>query len=118
MVDFSSTCGFFPLQVYHALNLLELSGYIEYTEEEDESTFPATARITYTHPRLKKKDLVIPPSVYEERRERAKKRIEKVKEYMGRKDICRSRLLLAYFGEMDTKDCGCCDICLSKNDSG
>ena len=118
MVDFSSACGFFPLQVYHALNLLELSGYIEYTEEEDESTFPATARITYTHPRLKKKDLVIPPSVYEERRERAKKRIEKVKEYMGREDICRSRLLLAYFGEMDTEDCGCCDICLSKNDSG
>ena len=37
---------------------------------------------------------------------------------MGREDICRSRLLLAYFGEMDTKDCGCCDICLSKNDSG
>ena len=47
-----------------------------------------------------------------------KKRISKVVEYMNGIHICRSRLLLSYFGEKNTEDCGCCDVCLSKNDSG
>lgn len=27
-------------------------------------------------------------------------------------------MLISYFGEKDASDCGCCDVCLSKNDSG
>ena len=67
---------------------------------------------------MEKKALVIPPSVYEERFERMKKRISKVVEYMDGERVCRNRLLLSYFGEKNMEDCGCCDICLSKNDSG
>ena len=39
LTDFYSTCQFPPLQVHHALKLLELSGYIEYCEGMDESSF-------------------------------------------------------------------------------
>ena len=67
---------------------------------------------------MEKETLILPPSAYEERRERMKKRISKVVEYMDGEHICRSRLLLSYFGEKDAEDCGSCDICLSKNDSG
>jgi ATP-dependent DNA helicase RecQ len=27
-------------------------------------------------------------------------------------------MLLVYFGETNSKDCGCCDVCLRKNESG
>lgn len=118
LADFCSACQLPPLQVHHALKLLELSGYIEYSEAVDESSSPTASRITYTYPRMEKETLILPPSAYEERRERMKKRISKVVEYMDGEHICRSRLLLSYFGEKDAEDCGCCDICLSKNDSG
>ena len=118
LADFCSACQLPPLQVHHALKLLELSGYIEYSEAVDESSSPTASRITYPHPRMEKETLILPPSAYEERRERMKKRISKVVEYMDGEHICRSRLLLSYFGEKDAEDCGCCDICLSKNDSG
>ena len=118
LTDFYSTCQLPPLQIHHALKLLELSGYIEYCEAIDESSFQTAPQITYTHPRVRTNVLIIPSSAYEERRERMKKRISKVVEYMNGVHICRSRLLLSYFGEKNTEDCGCCDVCLSKNDSG
>ena len=118
LTDFYSTCQLPPLQIHHALKLLELSGYIEYCEAMDESSFQTAPQITYTHPRVQKNALIIPSSAYEKRRERMKKRISKVVEYMNGIHICRSRLLLSYFGEKNTEDCGCCDVCLSKNDSG
>ena len=118
LTDFYSTCQLPPLQIHHALKLLELSGYIEYCEAIDESSFQTAPQITYTHPRVQKNALIIPSSAYEKRRERMKKRISKVVEYMNGVHICRSRLLLSYFGEKNTEDCGCCDVCLSKNDSG
>jgi len=118
LTDFYSTCQLPPLQIHHALKLLELSCYIEYCEAMDESSFQTAPQITYTHPRVQKNALIIPSSAYEKRRERMKKRISKVVEYMNGVHICRSRLLLSYFGEKNTEDCGCCDVCLSKNDSG
>ena len=118
LTDFYSTCQLPPLQIHHALKLLELSGYIEYCEAIDESSFQTASQITYTHPRVQKNALIIPSSAYEKRRKRMKKRISKVVEYMNGVHICRSRLLLSYFGEKNTEDCGCCDVCLSKNDSG
>ena len=33
-------------------------------------------------------------------------------------DLCRSRKLLAYFGETETAPCGACDVCLRKHPSG
>ena len=44
-------------------------------------------------------------------------RIEKVLEYINEERVCRSRMLLSYFGEEDSAPCGCCDVCLSKHES-
>ena len=30
---------------------------------------------------------------------------------MNTDNQCRSRQLLSYFGEEDSHDCGCCDVC-------
>ncbi|MDD2300091.1 MAG: RecQ family zinc-binding domain-containing protein, partial [Fermentimonas sp.] len=46
------------------------------------------------------------------------KRIHSIIDYAANSDVCRSRMLLVYFGETDSKDCGCCDVCLKRNESG
>ena len=77
-----------------------------------------TPLIIYTRTREEIKYLSIPRSAYEERKERFESRINRVMEYINENRICRSRMLISYFGEKGTSDCGCCDVCLAKNDSG
>ncbi|MFM8489366.1 MAG: RecQ family zinc-binding domain-containing protein, partial [Bacteroidota bacterium] len=48
------------------------------------------------------------------RRERAEERVRQAIRYAGERR-CRSQLLLAYFGEHDSKPCGICDICTGRN---
>lgn len=74
--------------------------------------------IIYSQPRVDIKYLNIPQLVYEDRKEKFEKRIGSMIQYIEREDICRSRILLAYFGEKDAKNCGQCDVCLAKNDIG
>ena len=56
--------------------------------------------------------LIIPPAVYDDLKARYVHRIDKMLEYATCDLICRSRLLLRYFGEDRTDDCGMCDVCL------
>lgn len=37
-----------------------------------------------------------------------------MEEYVTTENICRSRMLLRYFGEKNEHNCGQCDVCLSK----
>ena len=41
-----------------------------------------------------------------------------MKEYATEDDTCRSRFLLKYFGQEESKDCGTCDICRRKASDG
>lgn len=99
-------------EVYEMLKLLSKRHIIDYIP------YKKTPFVVYTQPRLAQKYVVIPKSVYEVRKERFTKRIEGITEYVERNDVCRSRMLLSYFGEKNSQDCGCCDVCLTKNDSG
>ena len=56
--------------------------------------------------------------VYEDRLTQYRERIHAMLHYAQSDDKCRSRQLLAYFGETTSHDCGQCDVCLSsaKND--
>ena len=69
--------------------------------------------ITYLQRREETERIVIPPTVYEERKAQYQKRIEAVIQYADNDSVCRSRQLLRYFGETDSQDCGQCDVCLS-----
>lgn len=42
------------------------------------------------------------------------KQFESVIHFISDKKQCKSRLLLDYFGETDTKDCGICSVCITK----
>lgn len=183
----------FPfLQAHHALKILELAGYIEYTDEIDlrsrirfliyrdelyalrldkdtdellhtilrnytgvfsddvyidESLLAArtgktrsevvemlialsrmhllryipqkkTPFIVFTTSREDTQFVSIPRTVYEERKKRFEKRINAMIEYVEQTDVCRSRMLLIYFGEKNPKECGICDVCVKKNETG
>lgn len=95
--------------VYEMLKTLAKKNILDYIPHKK------TPLIAYTRPRVESKYLNIPRLVNEERMERFEKRIMAMSHYAEQTDICRSGLLLSYFGEKDTAPCGVCDICLSKN---
>lgn len=64
--------------------------------------------------RVEPQYLMIPSSVYEDRRDALQHRINAVINYADDKSVCRQRIILDYFGENNTNDCGICDICRQK----
>lgn len=92
--------------IYEKLVFLSKIGVVKYIP------FKKTPFIVFTKDRQPLKYIVIPKSVYEERKERFEKRISAMLDYAQSKEFCRSRLLLDYFGEKNTTNCGCCDVCL------
>ncbi len=72
-----------------------------------------TPFITFTQDRVDKEEVVIPASIYEDRKDQFGKRIEAMIEYASHNDMCRSRMLLRYFGEQRSADCDICDVCVS-----
>ena len=72
-----------------------------------------TPYIIYTRERIDLHYLQIPRAVYEERKERYETRIHAMVEYVTSENVCRSRMLLRYFGEKNEHNCGQCDVCLS-----
>ena len=48
----------------------------------------------------------------------SEKRIKAMIDYADTDDKCRSRMLLYYFGEKNEHNCGQCDVCLKKHESG
>ena len=63
------------------------------------------------HDRLEPGNVALSPLRYRQLRESAHRRCEAMLSYAGETDLCRSRFLLAYFGQTESEDCGTCDIC-------
>ncbi|MDR1644797.1 MAG: RecQ family ATP-dependent DNA helicase [Tannerellaceae bacterium] len=108
----STRSGISRQEIYEILTRLSKCGIVSYIPKKKASF------IIYTRPREEQKHLVIPRSVYEERKERFEMRILRVLEYINEDHLCRSRMLLHYFGEKKSANCKRCDICLKKDDSG
>ena len=69
--------------------------------------------VTYKQRREESDLLVFPPEVYDKRKQEYTERIYAMINYAENDDICRSRLLLRYFGEKRSTDCGQCDVCIA-----
>ncbi len=73
--------------------------------------------VTFVQKRVDTSRLIIPPAVYEERKEKYAQRIETMKEYALSDKQCRSRMLLRYFGERNARPCQQCDTCRAQRSS-
>lgn len=92
-------------QVYQIFRSLSQQHIVSYIPSK------STPYIIYARERVEKERLVIPKAAYEDRKERLKTRIEAMLDYVQNKVTCRSRLLLSYFGEENSHNCGLCDVC-------
>lgn len=99
-------------QVYNILTTLSKRRIVDYIPHKK------TPYIIYTRERIDLRYLHIPPSIYEERKARYEARIKAMEEYVTTDNVCRSRMLLRYFGERNESDCTQCDICLNHNVTG
>ena len=72
-----------------------------------------TPYIIYTRERVEAQRIHISPGVYEHRKARYETRINAMLDYVTNDTVCRSRMLLDYFGERNEHNCGQCDTCIS-----
>ena len=99
-------------EVYHGLVQLAREGIIQYIPRKK------TPFLTLTREREDVQWVVLPREAYEKRRERYERRIQHMLYYAQENNVCRSRLLLTYFGERDAKPCGQCDVCRRSRKGG
>ena len=100
-------CGLTKPQVYMTLHSLTQKRILNFIPQKH------IPFIRYTQRRELSEHLVISPAIYDELKARYVQRIDKMLEYATSDLYCRSRLLLNYFGETRSSDCGICDVCLS-----
>jgi ATP-dependent DNA helicase RecQ len=108
----ASRTGLSNHQVYDILKMLSSHQIIHYIPAQ------ASPTITYTQNREDRQYLSIPQTIYEDRKNRLESRIKSVVNYASGDRICRSKLLLEYFGETKSDDCGHCDVCLEMKKKG
>jgi len=70
--------------------------------------------IMLKHNHLQPKNVNLSPDRYSRLKNSYSDRVEAMLDYVQEMDKCRSRFLLEYFGEMDSEDCGTCDICRAR----
>ncbi len=73
-----------------------------------------TSLLIFLEERLPESSLYLSPENYIKRKERYEKRLEAMLHYSYSTDTCRSVLLLNYFGQKGSVNCGQCDVCRNK----
>jgi len=94
--------------VHKILAQFEQEGILKYC--------PRTNRgnIIYLSARYNSKNLPLSKTHFEERKSLLKNKLKSINGYLSNTEVCRSRILLDYFGERSEQDCGICDICIAK----
>jgi len=72
--------------------------------------------ILFLQNRVPENYLYFKDEIYKRRKEVAQKRLDSVLNFVENTQTCRSQLLLNYFGETKSEECGNCDVC-RKTDS-
>ena len=88
---------------------------LNYLHQQKALTYAAQTelpQLTFERPRVPTKDLTFAKENFGLLKKRAEERIQAMVQYADSHHKCRSKLLLAYFGETDTYPCKQCDVCL------
>lgn len=106
----ASACKIDEQRMHIALKNLATRGIVRYVPRRN------VPIITYVIQRIPSNDLIISKNIYEELHKRMVERVGAVIRYLESEDICRSTLLLEYFGELDAEPCNHCDVCIEHKD--
>ena len=106
----ASRLGWSKDKVYQELVVLSKEHIIQYIPRKK------TPFVSFVVERESPERLNLGKEAYDDRKERYISRVKSVLDYANEQNICRSQILLAYFGEKNTKPCGQCDICLKQKE--
>ena len=101
----ASNCSVSVPELRQLLYKLSLEHVINYIPSDHSSV------IYLHHARLQPGNVQLSPQKYAQLRENFRKRAEAMADYASEEDECRQKYLLDYFGQEDSDDCGCCDVC-------
>lgn len=104
--DIAKAMGLSNDEIYSMLLMLGRRGVVSYIPQSN------VPQIKFLIRREDSRHIYISKKSYEERKDRLKKRLDEVVRYIENFSDCRSRMLLNYFGENESEDCGLCDVCL------
>ncbi len=92
------------------LKKLQQDKIIQYRPKKD------APQIIFLEDRVALSHLIIDQKLYDFRKNRQMERVKKMMAYVE-DNFCRQKQLLQYFGEIDSKECGICDVCLGRNEA-
>lgn len=92
------------VELLQGLEKQQIASYLKSTDKP---------QLQFLQSRVDYKNLYIDTDFLRERRQIRERQVKALYRYLEEK-VCRSQALLAYFGESDSKQCGVCDLCLTR----
>ena len=103
----ASRCYLDAKEVRQRLMKMHEMHIVEYIPSTDKP------QIVFCSERVDERSIYLAGQNYDALKMAARERLEAMVQYVKNDQVCRSRQLLAYFGETrGVADCGCCDVCL------
>ncbi len=72
-------------------------------------------QLVFTYERLSSSHIQLSDDNYKNLKKASEKRLMAMQDFTTNMLICRSKILLEYFGELKARRCGICDVCIAKN---
>lgn len=72
-------------------------------------------QLVYAYERLSTKHIQLSDENYKHQKEASQKRLTALFDFVNNSMVCRSKILLEYFGEKKARRCGICDVCIAEN---
>jgi ATP-dependent DNA helicase RecQ len=95
--------------VEKGLNYLKQCGLVDYQKRSE------SPRITFLTPRQDTRYISLDKAFINQRKQNYEEQLKSVLHYAQNQTICRSRVLVNYFGEETEENCGICDVCIERN---
>jgi len=95
-------------KVSELLHRMQKLGFLEYLPHKN------TPQLIFNTPRLDTTDISLSKTFYTQRKKDAFSKLESIIRYATAETDCRSRMLVAYFGEKKSENCEVCDVCLKR----
>jgi ATP-dependent DNA helicase RecQ len=99
-------------KVTELLARMQRIGIIDYLPHK------SSPQLIFNTERLNPDDIALSKTFYLTRKKEAFSMLESIIQYAISEKECRSRMLVSYFGEKKSENCGVCDICLARRRKG